>query len=63
MLQQKMKRYEYPIKVKGKGANYTGSYTIKADAKPLGFKGEKVVQRFTMAVLEESEKLNEHEEW
>lgn len=61
MLQQKMKRYEYPVK-EGKQTT-TGSYTIKEDSQPLGFKGEKLVQRFDMVVLEESERLNEHEEW
>jgi len=59
---QKMKRYEYPIKV-GKEKTLTGSYTIKEDAKPLGFKGEKLVQKFEMNYLEESERLNEHEPW
>ena len=57
-----MKRYEYPIKV-GKEKTLTGSYTIKEDAKPLGFKGEKLVQKFEMNYLEESERLNEHEPW
>lgn len=61
MLQQKMKRYEYPIK-EGK-KEYVGSYTIRADVEPLGLKGEKLVQMFSMNILEEHEKLNEHEEW
>ena len=50
---QKMKRYEYPIKV-GK-ETITGSYTIKANAKPLGFPNEKLVQEFEMNYLEERE--------
>ena len=62
MLKQNMKRYEYPVKL-GKGKIITGSYTIKADVKPLGFPGEKLVQRFSMVVLAESERLNEHEPW
>ena len=61
MLQQKMKRYEYPIKEGTK--QHVGSYTIRADVKPLGLKGEKLVQMFSMNVLEEHEKLNEHEAW
>ena len=41
----KMKVYEYPLKTK-KGTLYVGSYTIKENVKPLGFKGEKLVQTF-----------------
>ena len=62
MLKQEMKRYEYPIKV-GREKTISGSYTIKADAKPLGFPKERLVQRFEMTYLEESERLNEHEPW
>ena len=40
-----LKRYEYLITIEGKKAYY-GSYTIKAHVKPLGFKGEKLVQEF-----------------
>ena len=61
MTEQKMKRYEYPLKA-GKN-EYVGSYTIKEDAEPLGFKGEKLVQRFTMVVLAPEERLNEYESW
>lgn len=63
MLEQKLRRYEYPIKGKGKTESYTGSYTIKAGVKPLGFKGEHLVQEITMVVLAPEERLNEHEEW
>jgi hypothetical protein len=50
---QKMKRYEYPIKVSKD--TIKGSYTIKADAKPLGFPHERLVQEFEMNYLEERE--------
>ena len=63
MTEQKMKRYEYPIKVKGKTESYVGSYTIKEGVEPLGFEGEKLVQEITMVVLAPEERLNEHEEW
>ena len=44
---QKFKVYEYPLKdIRGKV--YYGSYTIKAEVEPLGFKGEKLVQTFTV---------------
>lgn len=44
---QRFKVYEYPIKKeKGRG-EYTGSYTIKEGVKPLGYKGEQLVSRFT----------------
>ena len=51
---QKMKRYEYPIKV-NKETTIKGSYTIKEDAQPMGFPNEKLVQEFEMNYLEESE--------
>lgn len=51
---QKMKRYEYPIKV-SKDITIKGSYTIKKDAQPVGFPNEKLVQEFEMNHLEESE--------
>ena len=38
--------YEYPIRHPN-GTTYVGSYTIKKGAKPLGYKGEHRVQRFT----------------
>lgn len=41
----RFKRYEYPITIEGK-RTYYGSYTIKEHVKPLGFKGEKLVQEF-----------------
>lgn len=41
----KLKVYEYPIKHPN-GTIYYGSYTIKATAKPVGFKGEKLVSVF-----------------
>lgn len=49
-----MKRYEYEIK-DGK-LSYTGSYTIKASVKPLGFKNERLVQSFKCIRLEKSDK-------
>ena len=51
---QKMKRYEYPIKVSEK-TTIKGSYTIKEDAQPVGFPNERLVQEFEMNYLEESE--------
>lgn len=42
---QRFKVYEYPIK--DKNGTYLGSYTIKNDLPPLGYKGEKLVQAFT----------------
>lgn len=45
---QKFKVYEYPLK--GKEGPYEGSYTIKAEVKPLGFKGEHLVQEFEAEV-------------
>lgn len=46
---QKLRVYEYPLKTPN-GYEYTGSYTIKEGVKPLGFKGEKLVQTFTAEV-------------
>ena len=46
---QSFKVYEYPIKHPN-GKTYSGSYTIKSEVKPLGYKGEKLVQRFTTNV-------------
>ena len=43
---QTLKVYEYPLKDKN-GNTYYGSYTIKEGVKPLGYKGEKLVQTFT----------------
>ena len=57
MIKQVMKRYEYPI------GDHIGSYTIKDGAKPLHIRGQKLVQVFTMEVLEKHERLNEHEDW
>ena len=42
-------RYEYPLKDIN-GNIYYGSYTIKVGVKPLGFKGEKLVQTFEAEV-------------
>lgn len=42
---EKYRRYEYPLKDKN-GNVYYGSYTIKEGVKPLGFKDEKLVQKF-----------------
>lgn len=47
-MKQKMKGYEYPLK--DKEGPYKGYYSIKADAKPLGFKGEKKVSEFTIEI-------------
>ena len=44
---EKFKVYEYPIKHPD-GHIYTGSYTIRDSAKPLGFKGEKIVSKFSV---------------
>lgn len=46
---QRFKVYEYPIKAKD-GSTYMGSYTIKEGVKPLGYKGERLVQAFTTRV-------------
>jgi len=43
-------RYEYPLKDETSGAEYKGSYTILADAKPLGFEGEEKVETFSLRV-------------
>ena len=45
LVMTKYKRYEYPLKDKN-GQTYYGSYTIKEGVKPLGFKDEKLVQKF-----------------
>ncbi len=37
--------YEYPIRHPN-GTTYTGSYTIKQGVKPMGYKGEQLVQTF-----------------
>jgi len=54
MKQQILKVYEYPIKHPN-GTIYNGSYTIKDGVKPKGYKGEKLVQKFTATVLEDGE--------
>ena len=54
MRQQKFKVYQYPIKHPN-GTVYYGSYTIKSEAQPKHFKGEKLVQKFTTTVLEDGE--------
>ncbi len=41
--------YEYPLKDNG-GKVYYSSYTIKWYIKPLGFKGEKLVEQFKATV-------------
>ena len=46
---QTLKVYEYPLKTQD-GKTYQGSYTIKENVKPLGFKGEKLVDTFTAEV-------------
>ena len=38
--------YEYPIKHPNGKTTYNGSYTIRKGVKPLGYKDEKLVQRF-----------------
>ena len=43
----KFKVYEYPLK-DANGKTHYGSYTIKNDVKPLKFKGEKLVNVFTV---------------
>ena len=43
--------YEYPLK-DNNGKVYYGSYTIKLYRKPLGFKGEKLVDTFEATVKE-----------
>lgn len=52
----KLKRYEYPIKEKG-DKTYKGSYTIKDGVKPLGLKDEKLVQKFTIDVIDVEQEL------
>lgn len=42
---QKFKVYEYPLK-DSNGKTYYGSYTIKAECNPCGFKGERLVAKF-----------------
>lgn len=41
--------YEYPIKGKG-NETYLGSYTIRKGVKPLGYKGEVLVDTFETPV-------------
>ena len=41
--------YEYPIRHPN-GTTYNGSYTIKKGIKPMGYKGEHLVQTFTTNV-------------
>lgn len=41
--------YEYPIRHPN-GTTYNGSYTIKKGVKPMGYKGEHLVQTFTTNV-------------
>lgn len=43
------KVYEYPIKHPN-GTTYNGSYTIRAEVKPLGYKDEVLVQTFTTTI-------------
>ena len=40
----KLYAYEYPLK--DKDGEYEGYYTIREGAKPVGFKGEKLVDTF-----------------
>lgn len=42
---KKFKVYEYPLK-DNNGKTYYGSYTIKEEANPCGFPGERLVDRF-----------------
>ena len=51
LVKQRFKVYEYPIKGEKKSDYYFGSYTIKEDVKPLGFKGERIVSKFTALVI------------
>ena len=45
------KVYEYPLKDIDNNTYY-GSYTIKSEVKPLGLKGEKLVDSFQALVKE-----------
>ena len=45
----KFKIYEYPLK-DNNGNVYYGSYTIKENVKPLGFKGERLTATFEAEV-------------
>lgn len=42
----KLKRYEYSINNDNGRGTYVGSYTIKENVQPLGYKNEKLVQEF-----------------
>ena len=60
-MKQRLKVYEYPLK-DGKGQIYYGSYTIKNEIEPLGFKGERLVQKFTVEVEDMDKKLEQLED-
>lgn len=49
LVSKTFKVYEYPLKDINNNT-YFGSYTIKSEAKPLGFKGEKLVDTFEAKV-------------
>lgn len=49
--EQKFKVYEYPIKGEKGKSDYLGSYTIKEGVKPLGYKGERIIDKFTALVI------------
>lgn len=48
MKKLKLKVYEYPLK--DDEGTYLGSYTIKEDVKPLGFKGERLVDELEITI-------------
>ena len=45
-----MRGYEYPLK--DHEGSYKGYYSIKADAEPAHFKGEKLVSEFEIEIKE-----------
>lgn len=50
LVERQFKVFEYPIKHPNGKDVYYGSYTIGANVKPLGYKGEKLVQTFSALV-------------
>lgn len=46
---QRLYHYEYPLK-DSNGRIYFGEYTIKEGINPLGYKGERLTQKFTTLV-------------
>ena len=47
----KFKSYQYPLE--DKEGKYYGYYSIKAEANPVGFPGEKLIGEFEVYVKEE----------